>query len=87
MYERFSQRHDPKWAAMISLLARNEVDAAIERIKPAQIDKLFESNTKDDSVACVNQMFALCKCFLLKADKVHFQNAEERLLKIQNKLE
>ena len=32
-------------------------------------------------------MFAACKCYLLKADKVHFQKVEEKLLKIQNKLE
>ena len=82
MYERFSQKHDPKWAAMISLLARNDVDAAIQKIEKAELDSRIEHNTKDYNVAHVNQMFAQCKCYLLKADRVHFQKVEEKLLKI-----
>ena len=58
MYERFSQRHDPKWAAMISLLARNMVDEAIKKIDKAEIDSRIDHNTKDYNVAHVNQMFA-----------------------------
>ena len=33
MYRRFSQKHDPKWAAMIALLAHGEVDEAIKKIE------------------------------------------------------
>ena len=33
LYRRFSQKHDPKWAAMIALLAHGEVDEAIKKIE------------------------------------------------------
>ena len=57
---------------MISLLARNDIDLAINRIEQAQIDTRLETNTKDYNVASVNYMLAACKCYLLKVDKVHF---------------
>ena len=72
---------------MISLLARNEVDLAIKKIESAEPDPRIEKNSKDYKVAQVNQLLAFCKCYLLKADKVHFQKVEESLRKIQTKLE
>lgn len=64
---------------MISLLARNDVDQAIEQIKDAEPGSHIDKSSKDYTVTRVNQMFAFCKCFLLKADHINFVKVEEKL--------
>ena len=84
MYRRFSQKHDPKWAAMIALLAHGEVDEAIRKIEEQEEVMRKEkqqqgSVSKDYIVGQVNLLFAYAKCYLLKADTINFNKVAERL--------